>query len=359
MGKTTFSEKLSHILFLNIKKEVIRNTFKVDIEQDIYLPIKSQNIIDETKKGSSMDSIPVNYFIEGMFYVLGADEKFKFNDAYAKILNSIKDSSKYIKGIVAKEVNDNNLVDAYIFLRGLLRMESSEEIFDKALIVIDELRKNDGKYEDEELYIIDKAKKVPKYSNPYLLEAILYNDKDDYDRAYSSLNNYLSLGGENNQQISDFMKEVKNNKDFNKGKNEVHELPEEALKLLIPLLNENENNTTLLYYVAIAYRELENYEKAIYYLSVALEKDNSLVEVVNELGLNYACLEDYKDAIMYFKKAFEATRSIEICTNIIMCYLKLGDYKNANLHLELGKKLKGDDEVLKDIEKYMTTLKNN
>ncbi|MNI79377.1 Tetratricopeptide repeat protein [compost metagenome] len=71
------------------------------------------------------------------------------------------------------------------------------------------------------------------------------------------------------------------------------------------------------------------------------------------MGINYASLEDFENAIKYFRKAFEATRDIEICTNLIMCYLNSGDLKQARLHLEIAEKINKDDEIVKEIKEYI------
>ena len=59
---------------------------------------------------------------------------------------------------------------------------------------------------------------------------------------------------------------------------------------------------------------------------------------------------EFEEAIIYFKKAFEASRDVEICTNIIMCYLNLNDLENAKLHLDIAKNLNPEDEIVKQID---------
>ena len=76
--------------------------------------------------------------------------------------------------------------------------------------------------------------------------------------------------------------------------------------------------------------------------------------MVVELGLNYACLGEYEEALIYFKKSFEASRDVEICTNIIMCYINLKDMKNAKLHLAIAKELNSEDEIVKEIENLIS-----
>jgi len=64
--------------------------------------------------------------------------------------------------------------------------------------------------------------------------------------------------------------------------------------LLLPLLDEMEKDALLYYYIAVAYRNIGIYQKAIY-----------------------------------------------------------GDTKQAKLHLEIAKKIDEDDEILKDIERLL------
>ena len=90
---------------------------------------------------------------------------------------------------------------------------------------------------------------------------------------------------------------------------------------------------------------------AILFFGCILAIESGILEVVNELGINYACLGDYEEAIKCIKKGFEASRDVEICTNIIMCYLNLGDEENAKLHLDIAKKLNPDDEIVQKIER--------
>lgn len=41
--------------------------------------------------------------------------------------------------------------------------------------------------------------------------------------------------------------------------------------------------------------------------------------------MNYVCFGEYEEVIKYFKKVFEVFKEVEICINIIMCYINLGD----------------------------------
>ncbi len=94
-----------------------------------------------------------------MFSVLGADEEFKFNNEYKNMINNIPKSEDYIKGRIFEEVKRENYEEAYILLRGLLTLEESKDIYDKLILILENLRQKDKMYKEEELNIIEKAKK--------------------------------------------------------------------------------------------------------------------------------------------------------------------------------------------------------
>lgn len=355
--KSYLAEKLSKMLFLEIKKEKIFEIFKVDVDKNIYVPLKSKSLVDEIKQGEDLDNIPIIFFVEGMFFVLGADEEFKFNNEYKNMINNIPKSEDYIKGRIFEEVKSENYEDAYILLRGLLTLEESKDIYDKLILILENLRQKDKMYKEEELNIIEKAKKIKDYEKPYLYESVIKKEDNDFKAAWYALDKYISIGGAQTTEIIEYKNSLKDILNFEEGKNLIGRDPKEALTKLIPIMNKLEDNPTVYYYVAVAYRMLENYDKAIYYLNKALEIDNGLIDAVNELAINYAALENYDIAIKYLRKAFEVEKSIEICTNLIMCYLNKGDLEQVQNHIDIAKKIDPEDEVLKEIESYL--LKHN
>ncbi len=123
------------------------------------MPLKSKSLVDEIKQGEDLDNIPIIFFVEGMFSVLGADEEFKFNNEYKNMINNIPKSEDYIKGRIFEEVKRENYEEAYILLRGLLTLEESKDIYDKLILILENLRQKDKMYKEEELNIIEKAKK--------------------------------------------------------------------------------------------------------------------------------------------------------------------------------------------------------
>lgn len=351
-----FKSKLSNLLFLEIEKKRGISIFKTNMNEDIYMPIATENVIQKVNNGEKVENIPIAFFIEGMFFVLGADKEFRFNEVYKKIIKNVPESVEFIKGRIAEKVKNKNYEDAYILLKGLNTVENSIEIYDKLIMLLENLKLSDKAYEEEELKIIDESKQIEDYANPYLYEAFIKKDKGDYDGALFCINTYTSKGGEETAEITEFKNSLKIVLNYDQAKKLVYEEPEKALAILIPLINELGNNSEIYYYIALGYRILENYDKAIYYLEKSLEIDNSYPEVFNELGINYASLENFESAVLYFRKVFEVTKSIEVCTNLVMCYLNIGNYDQAKMHLEIAKKLDSKDEIVIQLENMMKDI---
>ncbi|PRR86277.1 tetratricopeptide repeat protein [Clostridium luticellarii] len=357
--KSYFAEKLSGLLFLEVEKKNVEKIFEASLPENIYLPVNTKYIVDNVKLKKNMDEIPVGYFIEGMYYVLGADENFKFAGKYKNILKSSQDNNKFIKGVIAKNIKDKNYEDAYIILKGLSILEDTVEIYDKLIIMADEIRKKNHVYREEELNILEKAELKEDYALPYFYESILKRESGDYERALFCINTYIEKGGEETLEVTDLKQWLISIVNYDRGKELLENDPVDplkALKLLIPLMDTWGDNALLYYYIAIAYRMLENYEKAIYYLNEALNIDSSIVEIVNEMGINYASLGKYETAVAYLRKAFEVTKSVEICTNLVMCYLNSGDLKNAKIHIQIAKKIDPKDEVVVQLENMVKNM---
>lgn len=352
LNKSFLSSSLSNVLFLNINASAVSNIFGIQLTDGLYLPLKSEKIIEGVRNSDSFEEIPAKEFVEGMYLVIGCDEEFKYSQTYKNILSSSAWCSSMIKSVIAEYIKSKKYLDGYLLLRGLYLVEGGKEIYDKLQWCIYNEYLRDKNLLDELKSIIDHGKEM-QFGISYFYESLLYNEAGKYVDAWNSINLYFSLGGERLGEIDEYAARLRILSDLEKGRDNMSSNPKYALELLLPLLDEIEDDAFLYYYIAVAYRHLGLHEKAIYYLNEAFRIDNTIVDIFNEIGLNYACLKDYDTAVKYFRKAFEVTKSVEICTNLIMCYYNKGDLSQANSHLELAKKIDTNDVVLKDIEKLL------
>lgn len=350
----SFTEKLSTLLFLEINKEKFEERFGVKVMGDIHLPIRLQRVSDRVREQGDVANIPIGFFLEGMFYLLGADPSFTYNNTYEIVINQIQDSTRFIKGVIFEEVKREAYVDAYLLLKGLTTIEKNKENYERLILLAEQLRVEQKEFKVEELDVIRRALELEEWPLPYLYEAILRKEEAHYEKALQSITKYLELGGEGTAEVLELKYMLKNSSDYDNGKEILYEDPKKALSLLLPLLEVMADHASLYYYIAVAYRILENHEKAIYYLNESLAVDSALAEPVNELGINYACLGQFDTAIAYLRKAFEATKSIEICTNLIMCYINSGNLDGAKKHLAIAKKLDPKDEIVIELDTLLS-----
>ncbi|OPJ57503.1 tetratricopeptide repeat protein [Clostridium oryzae] len=352
LNKSKVSSKLSELLFLELKEEVLLKIFGYTSDNELYFPIKSKNIINDLQSGDQLENIPVKYFIEGMSFILGCDNQFRYAKEYLRILKKNSWSMQLINSFIAESIKNSQQIDAYVFLRAEYTVDESSVNYEKLISFIYESKEVYNAYKDDFLDIVSEGKNK-KYAMAFLYESLYFNDTGDYSSAWDSLNLYYSYDGKNNESILRYKDDLMIMADFEKGKDNVNADPKLAFKLLVPLIDKLPDNAFLYFYIAVACRNLGLYEKAIYYLNEAKSIDDTIIDIYNEIGLNYAQIGNFQEAIKYFRKIFEATKAIDVCTNLIMCYINIGDKKNALLHLEIAKKMNKDDDIVKQLEKLI------
>lgn len=347
-----FKEKLAKVLFITLKKDRVNKIFHKEITGELYIPIRSVFLANDEKLIETGE-IPLSAFIEGMFYVIGADSSFKYNESYKVLIKDNMDGIKFIKGRIFSLIDAKQYEEAYILLKGLFTIENNQDILSKMILILNTLRSMDEDYEEELRSVLDIGCKMENFPFAYIYKALIDYEKKDYEEAFFSINTYFQKGGEKSKEALELLDSIKLGRDYKAGVDLIDEEPKESLKLLLPLLKILEDDASLLYYIGIAYRNINMSEKAIYYQTEALRLDNNMIQSINELGVNYAAMRDYPDAIKYLRRAFEMTKSIEICTNLIMCYLNNNEIENAKLHIAIAEKIDKNDEVLIQLNKLL------
>ncbi|MCI9304342.1 hypothetical protein [Clostridium sp.] len=354
--KVKIKEKLGKLLFLEMNKDGFKEnigipsyvTFK---NNDLYLPISSEYISSNINNEIKIKNLPIYYFIEGMFIAIGSDENLRFNDDYELILDYIKDTESCIKSLISKRIDEKRYLDAYLLLKGYYTYSKDLEVMKKILLVGEAIREEEKGFKDILLEDIDYCiSNKLKIAEAYLYKAIILKDDGDFKGAKVLINEYFNNGGKVTKEVEIINNDINNISDYENAVELLEENPAKSIEILLRLGEEFKENPLIYYYLGIAFRKLENYHKAIYYLKESIKRESGILEVIVELGLNYACIGEFEEAIKYFKKAFEASRDVEICTNIIMCYLNINDLENAKLHLEIAKNLNPEDEIVKQLD---------
>ncbi|WP_195999635.1 tetratricopeptide repeat protein [Clostridium sp. 1001271B_151109_B4] len=357
--KAKIKEKMSKLLFLEMNKDGFKENVGIPSyvafkNKDLYLPISSEYISSNVNDEIKIKNLPIYYFIEGMFTAIGADEKLRFNEDYELILDYIKDTEICIKSLISKKIEDKRYLDAYLLLKGYYTYSKDLDVMKRILLVGETIREEDSSFKDLLLEDIDYCiNNNLKIAEPYLYQAIILKNDGDFKAARVAINEYLNKGGKVTEEVEIIKTDIQNISDYENAIEYLAEDPTKSIEILLRLAEEFEENPLIYYYLGIGFRKLEDYNQAIYYLKESVKRESGILEVIVELGLNYACINEFEEAIKFFKKAFEASRDVEICTNIVMCYLNLNDLENAKLHLDIAKNLNPDDEIVKQLETMM------
>jgi len=350
-----FNDRLKGLLFLEFNKDKAAEVFNAPeldkIEGDLFIPINPEFLVKEINESNSLNDLPLAEFITGMTYSLGADPEFKYGNEYVLILKKYDKAVPIVKQKISELVRDKKLVDAFILLSGLYEAIGEEEIENALLTVGEELVISDSSYSDNVLSIAEKATENGNITGK-LIEGSVYRLLGNTEKALRSFTEYVKGGGEVTDELSSEMEALTRNTALDEGYSLILEKPEEALKQLLPMYKTESNNPRYLYSIAVAYRNLENYDKAIYYLEEARAIDSGYIDVLNELGLNYSMLNDYTTAEKYFRAVYEASMDLGPLTNLIITLFNLNKNDEAyNLYLTALRKAPSD-EILKEIKKF-------
>ena len=356
------NDRLSKLIFIELKdltvlKKINSNLYKKLEGKEVLFPVDLKMFTD--KENPKRSDLTMDKFFVGMLLCIGGNEEFIYNVYYEEIILDFDSSQEFYKGYIYSLIQKNELFEAYIMLKGLSKIYFNDEYKEKLIVVLFNLKdKSDFLNYEFKLQIEDAIKNYRNFNKAYLYKSMMERDEGNYILALESIDTYIKKSNDGeNEEIKNYRKQLISYKNYEDGKEKIYSSPKEALEKLIPLTDIFNNDALLYYYIAIACRKLEMYEQAIYYLECSRKIDIDIVEVVNEIGLNYASLNMYDKAINYFETVFKVTNAVEVCTNIIMCYFKLNEIEKMNKYFNIARSINKDDEVLKELENFILGMR--
>lgn len=347
-------DRLSRLLFLEFNqekaKELFNSTSLGEAGAELYVPINPDYLIGKINNNEVPKDLPVSEFIAGMAYALALDPDFKFAPEYLKMLKGYPHSETILKKKIADLFKSNQKVEAFILLKGLYEVVGDEETENILLATGEELALADPQWQDEVLELTDLAIENGN-RNGWLIQGSLEGSRGNESKSLTALQKYIELGGEETTEISTRIEELSRNTKAEEGYAMLYEDPKGALKIFLELYSVEAANPRLIYSIAVAYRLLDNYEKAIFYLEDAQTLDPGFFDVLNELGLNFAMIEDYATARDYFRAVFKATHEFGPMTNLIISLFNLGETEEAKELYQQALEINPNDEILVEIQR--------
>ena len=351
------NDRLSKLLFIELKDLTVLEKINCDLYKNlqgkrVLFPLDLKMIID--KNNPKRSELTMDKLFVGMLLCIGGNENFIYNSYYEDIILSFESSQDFYKGYIYSLIQKDDLSEAYIMLKGLSKIYYNNEYKEKLITVLFSLKdKNDFFNNELKLEIDDAIKNYRTFHKVYFYKSMIERDEGNYILSLESVDKYISTLKEEDKEIEKYREQLISYRDYEDGKEKIYSSPKEALEKLIPLIDLFKDDALLYYYIAIAHRKLGLYNQALHYLELSRNYDTDIVEVVNEIGLNYASLNIYDKAVKYFETVFKVTNAIEVCTNIIMCYFKLGEKDQLDRYINIAKNINKDDEILLELEEFI------
>ncbi len=348
---------IDELVFITLDHHVTQQKKDISFLKGIPLPISVKNITQQISQ-EEVDNIPFDAFVEGMIYVLGVDYNFKYNEQYKKFLYLANENiEEYILYKGLKFADEEKLYEAAVHFRAVFNMDERNlnamynygkccrDIFDRSK----ELEEKKT-FKNESINMFESlVGYYPDFNESYYFLGFFYSNQKMFEKARLTWEKFLSLSEdeEKREEVVLKLKEIEDYVVYEKGYSLVlNGNGEKGLKLLLPLEDKYSQWWNLLFFIGLAYRNLNQFNEAIPYFKKVLLNKPSQVDAMNELGLCYMSVEDLDNAEKYYKKALLIKEDHEILCNLGVVYIYKEDYEKALDYLEKSAAICPEDEIV-------------
>lgn len=363
-----FDKKKDDIFFVTIKKgaSIKFENHEYITNKEFSVPLRAEKLLEDIKTESENQGISVNNIIDGIICIQGTDKDFEYLKEYNEMLEVLHfDLQPYIILCINK-FDENSVDDGVIYGRALVNINEDEKNCFIYANVLEKRATNkkvmNKENENESQCFLDEA-------NTFYEKALDYDDK--FALAYYKLGYYYKLKQQyvkaelywrKHQEFDDDIiriEEIRNELgnlkayvDYENGYNLVlKEQPDEALDLLLPLVNEFSGWWNLLFFIGLAYRSLGEYEIAEKYFENVLKIEEYQKETINELGLCKICRAKYTEASELFTTLLNIEPgTCEVFCNRAVAHLYNGEVERAKEDIATALKINPNDEIALSIK---------
>ncbi|MCR3956409.1 MAG: hypothetical protein NUK57_08940 [Gudongella sp.] len=371
-GEKYFSSKTDLISFVQLKDESEVTLKGFELDQSIPLPVVTDKLLGQLSKVDSDQGITLERVIEGILYLLGADQDFLYNDYYGRILeayNSDMEKELFKRALIALE--NENYTESGLFLRAFNSLYGTKEgMFYYAMVLeamgkseIEEGRIEEGNsYLEESTAILEELlDEDEKYYPAYYKLGYHYKFYEQYVKAKLTWDKVLIYDPDENrrQEIRQELDILDPEYRVELGLTYLNNMNyEKAIEVLSKLMPKHIKNWYVNYLLGMAYRGYGDNQLAIEYFYGAMDSDPSIPEVYNELGISYFNENDIEKAMEVFTQGIEAGSQDDyrLYFNRGLGYLNLGDIDNGYDDIYKAHQLNPEDDNVKAqlnaIERY-------
>lgn len=351
---------VKNIHFLELRSDMtLKNGIK--ITKDVPIPIYDKDLVNDISMGRYDESVPFRNIMEGMMFMLGCDDDFRFNKYYTDILKNSENIDAYILRMAYEFRKNNDFIASLACIKALVKISDKhdESLLNYAHILreIALNAKKRGSEDEYELYYDLSynvySKLIDNYpDSPYSYYHMGFYEFNEgkYSEALKNWERAYSLMDESElkEEIERNMESAKQNLAFENGKRYVMDgdIPR-GLKILLPLMEKHNDWSEVKYYVALAFRKCGNYIKAEMLLNELLVMGEDFSEIFNELGLCYFNLGQVERSVECFEEAVDKQCDIGYLCNLGIAYHETGNIQKARECIDKAYKMNPNDELTK------------
>ncbi len=349
--------KLKDIVFIELKEDKKVKMGDSVIDSTIPLPITINDVVDKVK-GSGKTDFSLKQIIQGMVLVIGIDRNFKYNDVYIRFLKNIdKNINNNIinQGILYAE--NNQKIDALICFKAAIHLDNEDinALYNYARCCEELATSKEEGNEDFEKEALDVFEKIvfdfPKFPLAYYHLGFHYANKKLYKKAEITWKSAIENGIDENKklEILNKLNDLEDKIRYEEGYTYVLNGEfQRGLEILKELEKKNSDWWNLLFFIGLAYRNLNQFHEAIEYFKRVIRIKSGQVQSYNEIGLCLISIGDVEEAIKYFKKALKLKADEpEILCNYGIALLQKGDIQEGAKYIQKSYELNPEDEVTK------------
>ncbi|RVU54738.1 tetratricopeptide repeat protein [Anaerosphaera multitolerans] len=357
-------EKLKNIVFLELKKDTEIANFKID--RDLPLPMNLNNLVEGIRTSEFEEEISIEKINQGIIYLLGIDGEFKYREKYIEILNhSIRDLKNYVIYLSSKSVENNELIDGYIYLNGLSSIigEDNEIKFMKTNILENIYNRYFNEIEEK-----DKEKMINNIVKSY--EQIISKDEEYYLAYYRLGYIFRDLKKYLKSKLY-FEKFLNSESDYEDLKTEVREVLmeledyanveiaetyisygkfQDAYGVLQNVSGLYPEQSLLYYYFSLSQYNLGFINEALESIDIAISLDDREEQFYNQKGMCYIAMDYSDEAIQTYLDGLSKVEDSYILNynlGILLLNKKDDNYKK---YLKKAYQLEPNEELLNLIE---------
>jgi len=194
------------------------------------------------------------------------------------------------------------------------------------------------------------TERYPEFPDSYYYLGFHFALEKNYTKAKEYFNLAIKNGVDENKKrkIVDVLQDIDDKSDFEQGSKMIlNKRFQEGLEKLLPLEEYHNDWWNLLFFIGLAYRNLEEYDKAIDYFKRTLQYNRGHAQTFNELGISYLSNGNIKEAKETYEKALEIDKdNHELLCNLGIVHLNDSNPKKAKKYLLKAKEIKPDDEIV-------------